>query len=563
MTLEARIKTFPDSPGVYRFFDADQKILYIGKAKSLKKRVMSYLRKDALSHRIREMVSRAVDIDFMLTQSELEALILESNLVAHLQPPYNVLLKDDKSYAFIKIDKKHDFPGISKYRGIPKNTHQAKFFGPYPSIDEILEMLQKVFQLRNCSDYEFSIRKRPCLQYEIKRCTAPCMRYVSQEDYDAQIKRAIRFLEGHSHEVVLELKSQMLQHSEALEFEKAAHIRNILSAIKKMSEKQKAHIVEIESADILYLKEDGTLLQGIVRFHKYLGTQTFYWMSEDQHSTMEEFLIQFYKNNLPGAEILMNIEPLDIWTDYIQERHGLRVSISYPQKGPKRRLLDYVSQMQTHTSTAKLKDLSDFFCREVKRVEAYDNSHLFGEQPYGVMVVFGAKGFEKASYRKFKVPFTNDYDMMEDMVKRRINHPEWPFADLMLIDGGMALVRMVKRHAPSDILVLGLAKGEGRKNDRLFDENGIEITLTEPVKFFLQNMRDEAHRFAITTHRHKRESMAWKSSIDQIPGIGLVRKKKLLQHFGSAEKVAQADMNALTEVMPKNIAEKIYRYFRG
>ena len=266
---------------------------------------------------------------------------------------------------------------------------------------------------------------------------------------------------------------------------------------------------------------------------------------------------------MPGKEILVNHEVDPLWTQYIEQRQGIKCDITFPQRGSKKRLLDFIAQTKLQTTHAKLHDVSSFFCRDIARIEAYDNSHLFGEHPYGVMVVFGKEGFEKASYRKFKVPQTNDYDMMEDMLTRRIKHVEWAMPDLMLIDGGMALVRMVKRHVSPEVLVLGMAKGVGRKNDRLFDEHGIEIYVTDTLKSFLQTIRDEAHRFAIKTHREKREKTAWKSTIDQIPGIGLSRKKALLQDFGSVENVSKASIAELSKVkgISKTTAEAIYRYF--
>ena len=570
MSLIERIKNLPPQPGVYRFLDVNQKILYIGKAKNLKNRVKSYLNTAELSHRIKRMMSQAVDLDFIITQSELEALILESNLVAHLQPVYNILLKDDKSYAFIRFEKNHDFPAISKFRGMPshskdsssKDAKKERFFGPYPQLDDIIETVQKVFKIRNCSDYEFSLRRRPCLQYDIKRCTAPCVNYVTKEDYAKQVKKAIDFLEGNIHSVIKDLTQKMQCYSESLEFEKAADVRNILRAVKVINERQKAHIVEVESADILYLKEDGTLIQGIVRFHRYLGSQIFYL---DDSEALEVFITQFYKNNMPGQEILVNQEVDPLWTQYIEQRQGIKCAITFPKKGPKKRLLDFVALTKVQTSHVKLQDVSAFFCQDIKRIEAYDNSHLFGEHAYGVMVVFSDEGFEKKSYRKFKVHQTNDYDMMEEVITRRLKHEEWPMPDFMLIDGGTALVRMVKRYAPVETLVLGMAKGQGRKNDRLFDEQGTEIYVTDTIKSFLQNVRDEAHRFAIRAHREKREKTAWKSAIDQIPGIGLSRKKLLLQHFGSVEKIALASLEELTQIkgISKALAQTLYCYFHA
>ncbi|USO02209.1 MAG: excinuclease ABC subunit UvrC [Alphaproteobacteria bacterium] len=564
MTLKDQIHKAPNDPGVYKFLDQNQNILYIGKAKNLKNRLKSYLNTNELSHRISRMMKQAISVEITITQSELEALILESNLVSHLQPPFNILLKDDKSYAFLKIDTRHPFPSLTKYRGIPKGHKQEKFFGPYPQIDEALETVQKVFKLRNCSDYEFSIRKRPCIQYDIKRCTAPCVGYVSAEEYSHQVKRAMDFLEGKIAKILKELTEQMYAHSDALEFEKAAHVKHILSVIKKLHIKQQAHIVDIESCDILYIKPDGTLIQGIVRFHKYLGSQIFY-MEYSGPEAVEDFITQFYKTNIPGKEIITNVPISALWKEYIFERHKLNCAITHAQRGPKKRLLDYIAKIHIQQHDVQLEKVSEFFVKDIKRIEAYDNSHLFGKHPYGVMIVFSKDtGFEKSAYRKFKVEESNDYDMMENMIQRRLKHEEWPLPDMMLIDGGVALVRMVKRYVPESVLVLGLAKGEKRKQDRLFDETGHEIKLTEPVKYLLQNVRDEAHRFAITTHKHSREKTAWKSMIDQIPGIGLKRKKVLIQHFGSAENVSKATVEELNHVkgITKILAETIYRYFR-
>jgi len=564
MTLKDQIQKAPIESGVYKFLDKNQNVLYIGKAKNLKNRLKSYLNTKELIQRISRMMSQAISVEITITQSELEALILESNLVAHLQPPFNILLKDDKSYAFLKIDLNHPFPSLSKYRGIPKGDKKEKFFGPYPQIDEILETVQKVFKLRNCSDYEFSIRKRPCIQYDIKRCTAPCVQYVSQEEYMNQVKRAIEFLEGKITKIIRELTDLMYYHASTLEFEKAANIKHMLGIIKKLHIKQQAHIVDIESCDVLYIKPDGTLIQGIVRFHKYLGSQVFY-MEHGGPDAVEVFITQFYKNNIPGKEIITNVPVSPLWKEYILERHALHCTITLAQRGIKKRLLDYVANMHVKKQDFKLEEVSEFFVKDINKIEAYDNSHLFSQHPYGVMIVFEQdKGFDKSAYRKFKVEESNDYDMMENMIKRRLKHEEWSLPDMMLIDGGVALVRMVKRYVPDSVLVLGLAKGEKRKQDRLFDEIGVEIKLTEPVKYMLQNIRDEAHRFAITAHKHSREKSAWKSLIDQIPGIGLKRKTALMKHFGSAEDISKASVEELTQVkgITKLLAETIYRYFR-
>lgn len=576
--LKEALKTIPKTPGVYEMIGKDQSILYIGKAKNLYNRLKSYTQFSNLSHRIKRMVCEIRHVNFFCTKTEVEALILENNLITHFQPPYNVLLKDDKSYAFIRLGQDHDFPSISKYRGSLEG--KAKYFGPYPrnsDIDEIIAILEKVFKLRNCSDYEFSIRKRPCLQYDIQRCTAPCVGKVTKEGYKKQVTQAKDFLTGKIQDLLKYYQSQMYYHSDRLEFEQASQYKDKISTIQRLKQKQHVQIAEVENADIIAIYQDQYqtyIEQSIVRFHKQLGSQTFFLEPDiEKNIALHQFIIQFYKNNIPAKELLLSDEPeeLQLLKDYLYQKHGFPVKITIPQKGVKRQLIEFTKTQAKNAFMRGAKaevTLDELLGKSFKRIEVYDNSHFQGNDPYGAMIVVGPKGFERGAYRKFYMTsHTNDdYAMMRMMLERRLKHDEWPLPDIVLIDGGVGQINAVRHlfQGKENILLLGMAKGVDRKSDTLYQSDGVILEMSYDLKHFLQNIRDEAHRFAISTHRYKRQGKIWKSKLDEIPSIGIVRKKLLLKHFGSIERLSKAKLNELECIkgVTKKIAQRVWQYFQ-
>ncbi|HLD95425.1 MAG TPA: excinuclease ABC subunit UvrC [Alphaproteobacteria bacterium] len=592
------VKTLTKNPGVYRMLDRQETVLYIGKAKHLKNRVTSYTHILKLPTRLKRMVSETYRMEVVCTHTETEALLLESNLIKKLQPRYNILLKDDKSFPYILIETNHDFPRISKHRG--PQTKKGLYFGPFANVeavDETLILLQKIFMLRNCTNTYYQARKRPCLQYDIKRCTAPCVHKVLKQDYAEQLNEAADFLNGKNDQVQQVLADRMQLFSQELAFEKAAQIRDRLKLLTHIQSKQRINVAGIKDADILAIERLGSLTCVQVFFFRNssnYGTESFFVTHAQDHDleeTLCAFIMQFYQEREPSPLLLLSHPLKDpLVLEALKELHSKKIIIEIPKLGIKKDLIEHALSnakealkrrfSQTAETKELIKTLGQAFdiTAPIERIEIYDNSHLQGTNPYGVMVVATPEGLQKKLYRKFAIKDANglgdDYAMMKEVMTRRFKRVEeenWNVPTLMLIDGGAGQLSVVeevlKELCIEGVRAVGIAKGPERNAGReRFFITGKEPFSLEPKSsalYFLQRLRDEAHRFAIGTHRAKREKDLSKSLLDDIPGIGGARKKSLLRHFGSAQVVAKSALSDLMIVpgISKSVAKSIYDYF--
>jgi len=600
-------KTLPDTPGVYRMLNEAGDILYVGKAKSLRKRVVSYANVDKLSVRIRRMVAETSEMMFVNTHTEVEALLLESNLIKKLKPRYNVLMRDDKSFPYIFISGDHDFPLLTKHRGAQKRS--GNYFGPFASgmaVNQTILTLQKAFMLRSCSDTVFSGRTRPCLQYHIKRCSAPCVNLVSKEEYGQQIKQAKAFLAGKSTEVQAGFAKLMQEASDARDYEKAAQYRDRIRALTAIQAHQDINIRNLGDADVIGMHREGG--KSCIQVFFFRGGQNFgnraYFprhMADDfEENILSAFLAQFYENKPIPGEIIVSHDPLEkklLEEAFTTRREGGKaVRITLPQGGARKRLVEFVvrnakdalerEQLKAAGEKILLDGVAALFDLEEmpKRIEVYDNSHISGTNMVGAMIVAGPEGLRKNSYRKFNIKQaaeSDDYGMMREVITRRFGRAlkeekgpgteDWP--DLVLIDGGKGQLGAVmealqEMGIAEELAVVSIAKGPDRNagREKFFMEGRDMFQLPEndPVLHYLQRLRDEAHRFAIGAHRTRRSKEISKSPLDDIPGIGAKRKKAILHHFGSAEAVSTAGVKDLQQVpgISKAVAEAIYSYFQ-
>ncbi len=602
--IHGYVQTLDGSPGVYRMLDAQMRVLYVGKARNLRARVSSYARPGQHSRRIARMISETRTMMFLTTKTETEALLLEQNLIKQLKPLYNVLLRDDKSFPNIHVTD-HDFPQITKHRGAKKDKGQ--YYGPFASagaVNRTLSQLQRVFQLRNCADTMFETRTRPCLQYQIKRCSGPCVGRISKEEYRASVKDAQRFLSGRSTEVQEVLAEQMQMASDAMEFEKAASLRDRIKALTQVQSVQGINPRSVPEADIvgLYLDHGQACVQVFfIRANQNWGNRDFYPRVEADMShaeVMEAFLGQFYDNKEPPRQILLShdIENADLMTEMLSEKLGRKVDISMPQRGEKldlvsgavRNAKESLARKMSETATQKklLRGVADAFGLDgpPNRIEVYDNSHIQGAHAVGAMIVVGQDGFMKNQYRKFNIKGEeltpgDDFGMMKEVLSRRFKRlvkedPDrtlghWP--DLLLIDGGAGQVSAVheimREFGVEDIPMVGVAKGvdrdHGKEEFYVPGQNVFALQRNDPVLYFVQRMRDEAHRFAIGTHRAKRSKAIGATPLDDVPGVGAARKRALLAHFGSAKAVSRANLVDLKAVdgVSGALAQKIYDFF--
>lgn len=596
--LKTALKTMPLLPGVYRMINAQGDVLYVGKALSLKKRVVSYTLIQQLPNRLQRMVSEIDRVEITTTYTEIEALLLESNLIKKLQPRYNILLKDDKSYPFILLTKDHDFPRVAKHRGVQKI--KGNYFGPFASVmavDETILSLQRIFQIRNCTDSYFENRDRPCLQYDIKRCTAPCVRKVSKADYAENVKQAIDFLKGKTDAIQRVFAEKMQKASEEMRFEDAGMYRDRIQLLTHIQSKQRINISGVQNTDVLALYRVGDHACVHVFFYRHgrnYGTQTIqlnHTREEPLETIQAAFITQFYSEHEPPRTVLMNIFPenFDLIKEAFVEKYKTKVDWEVPKGGVKAELVEHAlsnakgymeRKFQENASMIKIFDEIKeqfFLSQRPERIEIYDNSHIQGSDPYGVMVVATQEGFDKKSYRKFAIKTNrpdfggDDFSMMREVMLRRFSHVEdWGMPSLLLIDGGVGQINAVLETLESlniSVPVVGISKGPdrnaGREQFHMRGHEAFMLNEKSPTLYFLQRIRDEAHRFAIGTHRAKREKNIRQSVLDEIPGIGASRKKLLLQHFGSAQDVKRAGLNDLMMVkgISQSIAEKIYNYF--
>ena len=599
--IHGYLKTLDSSPGVYRMLDDQSRVLYVGKARNLKARVSSYARPTGHSRRIARMISETASMMFLTTRTETEALLLEQNLIKQLKPKFNVLLRDDKSFPNILVTD-HAFPMIKKHRGAKKE--KGAYYGPFASagaVNRVLNQLQKAFLLRNCTDSMFETRTRPCLQYQIKRCTAPCVGKISEEDYARSVKDAQCYLSGKSTEVQERLKTQMAEASEAMEFERAAALRDRIRALTQVQTAQGINPQTTAEADViaLYLENGQACVQVFfIRANQNWGNRDFYpRVGEDVGAAevMEAFLGQFYDQKEPARQILLShgIEDEDLMREALTDKLGRKVEIAVPQRGEKAELVEGAlrnakeslgrKMAETATQAKLLRGLAETFelGAPPQRVEVYDNSHIQGTNAVGAMIVAGPDGYMKNQYRKFNIKGDDlvpgdDFGMMKEVLKRRLSRLQkedpdrtkglWP--DLMLIDGGAgqisAVAEIMAEQGVDDLPFVGVAKGidrdAGKEEFHRPGQRPFALRHNDPVLYFVQRLRDEAHRFAIGTHRAKRAKSQMANPLDEVPGVGAARKRALLAHFGSAKAVSRANLADLKAVEGA-LAERIYAYF--
>ena len=606
--IETALETMPLSPGVYRMLDAKGDALYVGKARSLKKRVVSYTKIAALSERLRRMVSETVSMEIVTTHTEAEALLLEANLIKRLKPRFNIVLRDDKSYPWLMLTEDHDFPQITRHRGA--RTRKGSHYGPFASawaVNQTITAMQRVFLLRSCNDSVYANRSRPCLLYQIKRCSAPCVGRISREDYTELVAQAKAFLSGRAGTVQQGLAAEMEAAAEKLEFERAAALRDRIRGLTYVQGSGTMNPASIADADVIagFQIAGSTCIQVFfIRGGRNNGNRAFFpahARAEETPEVMAAFIAQFYDDKPPPALILLNHElpEQDLIAEALSLKMqsfgtGKRVELVVPKRGEKhdvvehaainarealeRKLAETAGQGKLLDALANLLDLPS----PPARVEVYDNSHIMGTSAYGVMIVAGAEGFDKAAYRKFSIKGNitpgDDFAMMREVLERRFGRalregdaggPAWP--DLVLIDGGAGQLSAVRgvldELGVDDVKLVAIAKGPDRDAGReWFHTEGkpaFQLPPRDPVLYFLQRLRDEAHRFAITTHRAGRSKTLVRSELDDIPGIGPGRKRSLLNHFGSARGVKQAGLTDL-EAAPgisRETARRVYAHF--
>jgi excinuclease ABC subunit C len=603
--ITAVLATMPGGPGVYRMMDAKGDTLYVGKARSLNRRVLSYTQIGRLSERLRRMVTDTATMEIVTTHTEAEALLLEANLIKRLKPRYNIVLRDDKSYPWLMLGEEHAFPRISKHRGA--QDRKNSYWGPFASawaVNETVTAMQRVFLLRACADTVFSTRTRPCLLFQIKRCSAPCVGRIAAEDYGKLVAQAKAFLAGKSGTVQKELATEMEQAAEDLEFERAAAVRDRLRALTFVQGNSVVNPASLTDADVIAGWQNGgqTCVQVFfVRGGRNNGNRAFYpthTKAEETPEVLSAFIAQFYDDKPPPPLLLVNhdLPEQDLIAEALSLKANRKVEIALPQRGEKRavvlhaetnarealerKLAESAGQAKLLEAIARLFD----FQNTPQRIEVYDNSHIMGTNPYGVMIVAGPEGFIKAAYRKYSIrgPITpgDDFAMMREMLQRRFSRAmkeqaegapitDWP--DLLLIDGGAGQLSAVRDVLADlgvqDVKVVAIAKGPDRDAGREWlhtdGREAFQLPPRDPVLYFLQRLRDEAHRFAITTHRAGRSKAVLQSELEEIEGIGPNRKRALLNHFGSSRGVKMAGLTDLeaTPGISRETARRVYAHF--
>jgi len=614
--IDRYLKTLPSAPGVYRMINTKGDVLYVGKAKNLKKRVASYTRPDRQPNRTRRMIAETASMEFVTTHTEAEALLLEANLIKRYRPRYNILLRDDKSFPSILMTGEHAFPQVLKHRGA--ESRKGDYYGPFASVwavNEALATLQRAFLLRSCTDTVFANRTRPCLLHQIKRCSAPCVGRISEAEYGASVEHARAFLAGGSQKIQRHFSRLMQDASDAEEYEKAAGYRDRIRALTRIQAHQDINLKGVGDADVIGAHQAGgqTCIQVFFfRAGANFGNRAYFpshAREEDAAAVLEAFLGQFYAKALPPKMILVSHSPPNrkLLAEALSVRAGRNVSLVRPQRGDKRNLINHVlanarealarrmaesaSQRRLLEGLAQALDLDG----APERIEVFDNSHVSGAKAVGALIVAGPEGLMKKAYRKFTIrgakqsgaPAGNDgrfspgddYAMMREVLSRRFSRAlkeesdrtagTWP--DLVLVDGGKGqlgvALEVFEDLGIEGVTVAAIAKGPDRHagRERIYLPGCEPLTLPprDPVLFFLQRLRDEAHRFAIGAHRDKRSKSLTRSLLDDIPSIGAKRKRALLHHFGAAKAVTEAgraDLEAV-EGISKATANRIYEWF--
>ena len=601
------LKTLPVRPGVYRMLDARGDVLYVGKARALKNRVSNYVQVSRLPKRLGRMVAQTRGMTVVTTNTEAEALLLEAQLIKRFRPAYNVLLRDDKSFPFILLREDHAFPRAQLHRGARRAKGQ--YFGPFAgagAVRKTLTALQKLFLLRSCTDSYFSSRTRPCLLYQLKRCSAPCVGRIDQEGYAKLVEDSRSFLKGRSQDVQARLATTMTEKSEAMDYEGAALIRDRIRSLTQVQGRQDINVQGLGDADIIAGHQAGP--HSSVQVFFFRGGQNWgnraYFPSHTQDTSLPDmlaaFIGQFYANRTAPPCVLVNEMPseAELITEALSTRAGRKIELNAPQRGDKKKLVEHAlinarealgRRLAEGAAQAKLlQGVADVFGLDSppNRIEVYDNSHIQGTNAVGGMIVAGPQGFVKNAYRKFNIKSEeitpgDDFAMMREVLTRRFaraikedpdrDRGTWP--DLVLIDGGQgqlsATLRVLADLGIDDLPVVGVAKGPDRNagRERFFREGEEPLSLEpkDPVLYYLQRLRDEAHRFAIGAHRQKRAMAITGSPLDEIAGIGAKRKKALLHHFGSARGVAGAGLTDLERVegISKTVAKKVYDHFHA
>jgi excinuclease ABC subunit C len=601
------LRRLDERPGVYRMLDARGDVLYVGKARNLRKRVAAYAKPFGHSSRIARMIAATAGMMFLTTDSEIEALLLEQNLIKQLKPRYNVSLRDDKSFPNIHVTADHACPQIRKHRGLRKEP--GRYFGPFASagsVNRTLNQLQKAFLLRSCSDSMFESRTRPCLLYQIKRCSAPCVGLIGAAEYAALVEDAVMFLSGKSTRVQEQLADTMAEASRRMEFERAAALRDRIRALTNVQANQGINPEGVAEADVVALHQEGghaCVQVFFIRAHQNWGNRAYFprtGSGAEPGELLEAFLGQFYGSKTPPRVILTSHPPdnADLLSEALTGQLGRKVTIVQPQRGEKAGLVEQAARnarealarrmAESASQTALLEGIADKFGLDgaPERIEVYDNSHIMGTNAVGGMIVAGPDGFLKSQYRKFNIRATDlvpgdDFGMMREVLTRRFSRlakedPDrqseaWP--DLVLIDGGAGQVAAacaaLAELGIDEVPIIGVAKGvdrdAGKEEFHRPGQPPMALGHRDPVLYFIQRLRDEAHRFAIGAHRAKRAAQTRATPLDEVPGVGAVRKRALLAHFGSAKAVSRAGLADLKAApgISDTLAEAIYGFFHG
>ena len=589
--LQKNVKIAPSKAGVYRMISKSGEVLYVGKAKNIKNRIVAYTHFEKLPTRLKRMVAQVDDMEFIIVENEAKALLLENELIKRFSPRFNVLLKDDKSFPMLMIDLNDEYPALRKFRG--KKNDKCKYFGPFASalaVNQTLDFVQKAFMLRTCRDSVFKLRQRPCLLYQIKRCSAPCVGKISKDQYQKAVNETISFLEGKNTDIVEKLTEKMQIASENTDYEQAIILRDRIKAISTVLNGLNVEYADIKSADILGVAEQNDMFcieLFIVRNGQNCGNTT-YFPKQTQGASKEEileaFISEFYAYNIAPKEIYVPFITEDM--SFLEDALNSKI-VSF-KKGNKAKLLERANANALAALERKivlnssiknnLIELQQVFGLPdiPKRIEIYDNSHIQGSYAIGAMVVANQEGFDKKAYRTFNIKNTeiagDDFAMMKEVLKRRFdkltkeNKP-----DIILLDGGMgqlnAVYEALADYDLEGINIIAISKGPDRNAGKEFyhmkSKESFSLEYRSALAFYMQTLRDEAHRFAIGTHRKKRAKSVFKSRLDEIEGIGAKRKRDLLMFFGSADDVAGAGVSDLQKVkgISKKTAEKIYNYF--
>lgn len=599
-------KNLPSKSGVYQMESEKEEILYIGKAKNLSKRIANYGSLNNLTRRLQRMVNLTTHINFFVTNTEIEALLLECNLIKRHRPRFNIILRDDKSFPYVFINKEYKYPRILKYRGPKKN--KGEYFGPFVSpavADYTLISLQKIFLLRSCSNTVFNNRTRPCLLYDIKRCSAPCVGYISKKKYDGSIKDAKKFLSGNTKKIKKKLQHLMKNASKKQMYEDAARLRDRIKSISQIQKYQSVYIKDMRNIDIFAIKmfKGKSCIYGMFyRYGSNYGNKSFFPLHDivaSKYEILESFLYQFYADKEIPPKVLINLDVKNFKhvETILSKKNKKKVKIIRPKVGEKQKHIKLAENnaieniklksvnLESHLNA--LEKLKEFLSLDQlpNRIEVYDNSHTSGKESIGVMIVVDQEGFSSKNYRKFNIRYDesfqkhsreDDYYMMKEVLSRRLRkinkNSDIPFPDIIIVDGGKghlnAIKQIIEEYNLTSITLMSISKGKkrnaGREIIHTMKENKV-LQSNDPLLFFLQRIRDEAHRFAITTHRHRRKKQLTKSLFNEINGIGPKRKVALMSHFGSINDIKYASCDELSKIkgITKVLAEKIYGFFNS